>query len=1038
MSSLAEAIRQAGERMRTELGVDADLQDVTRRVGDMQTLAEAVSTARQLLGLRRRALEKAQSTVAQLSDTVIHLARVLPFTEEGWPERRAALLAQLDAGLPKAVAAWLDHWFTAAGDRRLDALARLREDVVLPAGAALVHDRALAAEVGLNQGMWVLASPMLRVGVSGLDLAGRRVPDIGTSERLRLLLARLALSEQLLDEANGLLETGDDADGTAARLALRARLARARGETADADALREQAQELDPRDLDVTVELVHRARQENELHSALDAARVAVDALLSLADVEVDFGRLITPPAELWVAAAERSVREGDKSGAAHLLDQALAWMDWTDHELGAVIYEARAELAATDHDRRRALVTAGEHRLNAYQMERAQLDFEAASTGEVTDPDEVRDLESARLRWADTVCVLAWPRPVSAVHAELEKALYTVLTAQTRIDVSTSESWSYQTETLLRHQLARNFGPERPHHLWAALLAAARAAALDPAQSFRWLTVAEAALELNMFRVGETAARRAYQLQRNENTLAGHVQALVNVGSYDAALERPADADDAWSQCVRGYALLRMGDCAGSIQLFENAVIDPAWVWAWTTYVSALVIREDFERARRESKSYSRALTTNSGDRYTLLAALFDARIHGDFALSLQLSQEFRSLAGDRDDEANDEVGQALVLTGDSSGWEFIADSISRSPTRNKLAGWEQVTRPVLQALVAAHGLAPLDFSILEPTLSTVRQGLDHSATPVAELRNAEDQAGDIPVAAYAAVLTEAVLESVDVADVADLERVLQPLTTFPAEAAALRRYGLDRLARAERSASARAAVDDAVSGRASAATDTLRKILMEAPTEVSALLQGETTGEVPESILDVLRKLGEEPEHVEAVQDVLASLGADPDGEQAPGYQFKLLLPKSWFTGVEDPVREHPLFVRFLPELRRRADWTVPPVSIAARYELEPADYRVVADDDVLASGSVDPGLRYCADDALNLLTPGVRSDPRTHWTPHGWGIPADLFDGDPEASGELFTMPAAEVIARVFGDVVRTSASLAETETSPASTG
>ena len=1034
MSSLAEAIRQAGERMRTELGVDADLQDVTRRVGDMQTLAEAVSTARQLLGLRRRALEKAQSTVAQLSDTVIHLARVLPFTEEGWPERRAALLAQLDAGLPKAVAAWLDHWFTAAGDRRLDALARLREDVVLPAGAALVHDRALAAEVGLNQGMWVLASPMLRVGVSGLDLAGRRVPDIGTSERLRLLLARLALSEQLLDEANGLLETGDDADGTAARLALRARLARARGETADADALREQAQELDPRDLDVTVELVHRARQENELHSALDAARAAVDALLSLADVKVDFDRLITPPAELLVAAAERSVREGDKSGAANLLDQARAWMDWTDHELGAVIYEARAELAATDHDRRRALVTAGEHRLNAYQMERAQLDFEAASTGEVTDPDEVRDLESARLRWADTVAVLAWPRPVSAVHAELEKALYTVLTAQTRIDVSTSESWSYQTETLLRHQLARNFGPERPHHLWAALLAAARAAALDPAQSLRWLIAADAAQELNMFGVGESMARCAYQLQPNEYALAGYVRALVNVGSYDAALERLADADDAWSQCVRGLVLLRTGDCAGSIQLFENTAIDPAW--AWGAYVSALVIRGDLERARSESASYSRVLAGNSGDRDALWAALFDARIHGDFALSLQLSREFRSLVGDRDDEANDEVGQALVLTGDPSGWKLIANSISRIP-RDKLVGWEQVTRPVLEALVAAHGLVPLDFSNLEPTLSTVRQGLDHSATPVAELRNAEDQAGDTPLAADAAVLTEAVLGSVYAADVADLERVLRPLTEFPAEAAALRRYGFDRLARAEWSASAQAAVDDAVSGRASAAADTLRKLLMEAPTEVPALLQGETAGEVPEPVLNVLRRLGEEPEHAEAALDVLASLGADSDGEE-PGYRFHLLLPESWFAGAEDPVVEHPLFVRFLPELRRRVEWPVPPVKVAVRSELEPADYRVVADDDVLASGSVDPGLRYCADDALDLLAPGVRLDPRTHRTPHGWGIPADLFDGDPEASGELFTMPAAEVIARVFGDVVRTSASLAETETSPASTG
>lgn len=966
MSSLVDAIQQAGGRMRTDLGMDADLPDVARRVGDAQTVAEAVVTARQLLAARRRTLEKAQQVVSQLSDTVVHLARILPFTQEGWPEYRAALLDQLDSDLPTALAAWLGHWFGAAADHRLDALARLRQDVKLPPGAALVHDRALSAEQGLRDRVWAMAEPMLRVGVHGLDLAGCRVPDVATSERLRLLLVRVALSLRLVDEAGTLLDTDDEADVSAAHLALRARVARSRGDKAEADSLSERAQELDPRDLDVTVELIHRARHEeqDDLEGALSAARVAVDALQSLADLEGDFGRLLDPPAELWVAAAERLVRESDRVNAAGLHDAALDGADYGDHELRAVIHEARAELATTSGGRRQALRVAGDLWLAANQIDRAQLDAAAAMTGDAVDSDDEREQDLARLDWAHTVALLAAPRPVATVRAELEWALAALLTARTRLDITTTAPWSLWTEMTLRHQLARDLGPEQESQMWMALMAAARYTALDPGSSFCWVTLAQAAQTLDLFRVGETAAGRARELEPSEDAVSAHVQALANVGKFDTALRSLADDDDPWSQCVRGYALLMQGDRTGAIRILEKITIDPTWAWAWESYLGALIIGGDLNRAQRDLIVISRGLVENSGERAAFLAALFEDRIDGRFELSLQRSREFRTLAGDRDDEAANQLGQSLVLSGDPLGWELIAVYLSRSPSWNKLVFFEQVTRPMLQALATTHRLPPLDFEILEPTLSAVRLELARSATPVAELRAASATA-ETPAAAEAAVLTEAVVASITAADAEALDRVLEPLAAiraFVAEEAALRHYGLATITGAGRVAPAPAAVDDGADADAG----------------------------------------------VETIE---------------PGYLVRMQLPTSWFVDHHDPVGAHPLFVRYLPEMRLREHWEVPAVKVEARDELEPGNFLIATDDGgVVAQGSIDPALRYCTDDVLALLPADVGSDPRIRPTPHGRGVPADLLDGARWANGETFTMTAVEVAARVLGDAVR----------------
>lgn len=87
-----------------------------------------------------------------------------------------------------------------------------------------------------------------------------------------------------------------------------------------------------------------------------------------------------------------------------------------------------------------------------------------------------------------------------------------------------------------------------------------------------------------------------------------------------------------------------------------------------------------------------------------------------------------------------------------------------------------------------------------------------------------------------------------------------------------------------------------------------------------------------------------------------------ADPD-------LIQLLLPPSWFEAYADPVADHVLFTRYLPELRTRSTWTIPGVSVSVDAALEPGGFRITQHDRVFG-GDVDPAVRYCNPEALPLL--------------------------------------------------------------------
>ena len=393
MSSIAEMIRQADEQLSIQVNVAAGLAvaAAAEHLDEARSLRDAAVAARRALAERGRALDTAQLRIRQLDNAVAHLSRVLPFLEEGWAEQRDLLERAISRDAQDGLASWLNYWFAAASSRRIDALRRLQSDVALPAAAATVAERMSVATRALDERDWQLCREVLEIGSDGAQVGQRQVPDwkapgdqgprLAVREELRLMAARLALHNGLADYADVMLGAADQGQSTAPRLALRSRSARLRGADGEVEALLRQARDLDPRDLDVTVESIAQARRRGEPDTALDHARSAVGSLLSLHDIDGDIARLVDPPAELWIAVAERASDEGDRDGARRFLGRAAEIAPRDDDEIAATIAEKRAEIASSPAERLRALVSAGERRISLGQLERARRNYEAADS---------------------------------------------------------------------------------------------------------------------------------------------------------------------------------------------------------------------------------------------------------------------------------------------------------------------------------------------------------------------------------------------------------------------------------------------------------------------------------------------------------------------------------------------------------------------------------------------------------------------------------------------------------------------------------
>jgi hypothetical protein len=959
-SAAADLVRQAQARL-SQQGISAVLADVAVAAEAEADPGDAAKTARRLLPDRIHSLADAVTELQGLADALKHLQKILPYTAEGWPRERERLRGLLAAEPADGVAAWLLYWYQAASYWHLDVLNWLAEQIPLPAGAELLADRATAAAHGLSQGSWDLAAPMLSGGLAGLRVGPADVRLSASVQRsLRLLLARLALRAGRLDDAEQILRTAREREPGADVMALDARRCRLAGDLGTARSLLASAQDSDPGDLDVVSELIAQIDQAEHAEPTLELARVGVAGLTTLLDVDSAVGRLVEPPPELWLAIADRAAREANAPLVVKALDHAERLT--SSDVLLAGIAERRAGQAGSGEARQRHLLDSGDHNVNAGRLDQARLDYQRV-LDEQGDSEEMTRLRAqARIRYTDCVAAQTSVLPLRTVSDEVSRALDQLMQARQVADLATAESWNFMVEAGLRLNLARSATPDRSGQLWQAFLAAARSVALVPGEARRWDLLAQAARELSCYAVADAATSQSQRLGGQPETSA-RIDTLLAAGRNQDAIDLLGDANDAWSECVRCYAMLRQGKADAAVRLLRAVTIDPQWLFARNALVSALLLTGDCTEGVARAAELAADLSERTDEMDALAVHTQMAMVTGDFPAALEaarhllrIEQETGLFRGD----AGVGVGQALILLGEQrQGLGYIADNLALYDRLGSLDYWSLVDRPVFETIARLHGvdLDPAALEDLEPIVVARKQQLMEPRSPDAELAAAEAGTADPPVVSSAVALGTAILRLADGQLVGVSELVGKIGPEYRQESDALRAQLRDLQSRGDRE---------------------------------------EIAAEVPQ----------ESAEHDSSI---------------------RLALPESWFAGHPDPVRDHELFLRYLPEVRLRSTVELPPVRVSIEGQLEPGGYAVSTGGQVLTAGYVNPAARYSPDPALTFLPAELRSAAVPDTALNLQQLPAGSVVST-GALAELLTMPAVEVVARIVAAAGQHAAAIA----------
>jgi hypothetical protein len=1028
MTSAADATRRIASQLRQQ-GIEIGLDAIAQEVEAAESPVAGIRRARKRIKDRLRLID---ASLRDLTGTLTHLASILPFTEDGWVARRAEIERAIAGDPLTGLAAWLTYWYEAAGDLRSESLRWLR-DVPLPLGSTLVSERASTAERGLERRNARACAAFLVLGSHGVEIGGQQLPDAGSRVDLRLLHARLCLESGFTSDAARILDMGEDWRDEAGQLALSARLARLNEDEAQSQSLFDQAIASDPRDLDVTAETILRNRPLMAAEGAdggvdydtgLDAARAAVDALPSLADVDGDLTPLLDIPSELWIAVAERAGRELDSVTTASALSRAAD--SALSNSLRALVEEKRAELATSAESRQEALIRAGDLRLAENQVDRALGCYDEARIVVGTEDEQAHLSAAATIRWADCINTLAWPKPYRAKAAELNSALSELVKALPHVDINGAESWAYLVEMGLRQQLARSITEPRETHLWDAALAASRAVALDPTSAHYWVALSDIANRMELRNLSLAAARSSTSIAAD--TEPALIAALTNAGQLEQALEHvttfsSSDQEEAaWGRCGLGQVTLLLGRADEAVSIFDEIDIPSRWTWVWPSHVSALMRCGQVARAIDLSHRYFGAMEESPDEVTWLFGAAFDAMASGDVSEATAYARKLGASAFVGESRPLTALGMALLLGGESQGLKFVGESIQLHPA--EALEWEQIWRPFLHNIAKEHSLTIPDTTELEHILNRARQLLSAPDWPLAD--NVPDDVSRTRNVRMALALCNVLIKLANENEPHAEE--LEHIEAFPelaTEATRIRarfaQISLDRRLKVL----AGKAIQLITKDESAEAAAALRELLAEDTSDVADKLKDAAGGTVPGSVLAVLREISTGSDNVAiAAENLLQLFAPDQPVGQTPmeSHQaFRLRLPPSWFTGFEDPVSQHDLFVRYLPELRVRVDWEVPAVLVGTDIDLEPDGYRIFLGEGILAAGSVDPDLRYCLEDGLDLLPERTRLHPGVRPFGHHWAIPPEALKGVGSLV-DLCTMPAVEVVARIVGDVAR----------------
>ncbi len=970
-SQFEDLVRELAQRLTREQDVDAGLErilDAVAAAAAAKGPTSGAQAAQEALRKRSAALDAAAEQVDRLRARVEYLAAVLPFTDEGWPERQRQLEAELTTDAAGGVASWLADWFAAAGRGRLDALGRLLVMKGLPAGARTLVEHCSTATDGFGERpRWFAVHRVLDAGARGVRFGDRTVPDDDVRTALRLLDVRLLLDDaeaepagprrdHLLAAAEAALANGA-ASATAGAEALRARRDRLADEPESELQHLKHATAEASFDLDVAVSRIEAARADDRYDVALDAARAAVSAFPVVAEAEWELRRLVvTPPAELWAAVAERALEEGEfqvyGTAVTRAQDLAPAYAYPLVASIAELVVEGYEKQDSELDDHATALVAAGADRAFAGQLELAVPHFERALA-------LVPGHQEASLRLADCLVTLAAAKPLAAARAQLERALE-LLADGSELAREDDFAWSYQSASSAHVQLGAGVEPARDLHLWQALGAACRALAHDLQSSFRWIDLTNAAHSLSLYAVCEVTARRSVALApADEMALSQQLQAHMDAGRLDDALAMLAlMTEDTWATAVRAHVELRRGNATETVRLLQRAELDPSWSWAVRTVVTALDMVGDHDEAARQAELACAAWEGRLDEVEALwTVGWLSATTLGDFERAAELAGRLASYSVEGEVESL--RAMAALVRGDPKGVPDLVRSIELSRSIFDLLSIEHNWIPQAAALASSRGagLPPLDG--VAEALARRRTELEAPADPIAELRDAADRTTEPDTVAVAKAMCTA-LVCLSRPDPAAASRALEPaLKTNPDDTE------LQRLA------SAALASDQVLrSGQAGAESAAEESPPDETPTE----------------------------RPLEAV------------------------MPPSWFEEYDDPLNEHPLFLHYLPELRTRA--SIPPVNVLTDVELEPDGYVIRVLDTIVEEGRVGRDSVYALPDALDLLGAELRASATLDENLGLMRIPRSAAaDGD--ALVGLLSLEPEELVCRRLAELALTHA-------------
>jgi tetratricopeptide (TPR) repeat protein len=1012
---LAQLIQRASSEIARRYGLDVGLGLVLSEVTEADAPSEAVKTATRKLRERSDALEAASEELDALRTSVSYLDGMLPFTAEGWPERQGELAARLEADPIDGLGEWLDDWFSAASFVRKDALGRLAAMPNLPPGASLLRERCVLAAGALDDRQWYLADPLLAAGAAGLSVGTRVVPDKSVRIDLQLLRVRLALAVGLEDEAAKALAALESSP-TPASGALRARWHRQREERDEAARLLDNACAQDPTNLDVAAEFIEQARLDRRGEAVLDAARAAVQRLPVLVDVDSQLGRLVSPPAELWLAVSERGLAEGDLDAHALAIEHAEALVSPVDEALRAWLTGLAAEgleaRGAPDAEQIDARMKAGIDAVQAQRLEHAVPHFERVLQ---FDPGNAE----ATLRLADCRISLVRTKPLSTARPTLEHSLASIVEIHSQRTVDEPFSWSYLSEGEARMRLADAMSFSDNDHAWRAFLAICRSIVYHQDWSYRWGDLISAAQTLSLYHVAVAASEQAVRLEPDSDLARNQrIQALTNAGHTHEALEQLGTPSDAWQTAVHGYLLAHTGVVWQAASVLRP-ITNPSWSWANETLITALLLTDRYDEALAVAEAHRTWWADHLDEIDGVWTSAWSSVVLGD----LDRAEDLASQLDGREDEGQPHaiVGMARLLRGDrEAALEALRAKIATTRAQADLSDWEPLFVAPLRVVAAHRGISLPPLPELDEALEQRRKVLEAWEDPVVELAQAPVRGADPDVVAVGRALGTALLHAARSELDAASDVLESALQKYPDDWHLLSLRNSVR-ERQESDTDPRDLAHDAVTATRTGAEDeaasALKTLMTRAPADdAGELLRREADGD-EDTLRQVARVLERVIPRETSAFDWL--FGAEKPQPQIPEHPLTAVLPSSWFAGYAEPLKDHPLFLRYIPETRALASWHVPGIDVRTDRKLEPDGFQILVLGDPVDEGRASPAYAYGTEQAVALLGTELEDAAEQDQEFDLMRIPADTV----AASGmfaNLLTMPAFEVVTRRIGKV------------------